>query len=69
VIVILQGMIRYAERGRPYVGSLIGGAILIIIGFAFVSSASYFFWPLILVVLGLAVIASAFTARRRTPVP
>jgi hypothetical protein len=68
-IIILQGIVRYAERRTPYIGSFIGGAVLMILGFAFVSSANFVFWPLILVVLGLAIIASAFTARRRTPVP
>jgi heme/copper-type cytochrome/quinol oxidase subunit 4 len=68
-ILILLGIIRYAQRGTPYVGSFIGGVILMIIGFAFVSTANYAFWPLILVVLGIAVIASAFTARRRVPIP
>jgi heme/copper-type cytochrome/quinol oxidase subunit 4 len=69
VILILQGLIRYAERGTPYLGSFIGGAVLILIGFAFVSSQNYPFWPLILIILGLAAIASAFSARRRVPVP
>jgi uncharacterized Zn finger protein (UPF0148 family) len=68
-ILILQGVIRYSQRGTPYIGSLIGGAILMIIGLAFVSTANYALWPLILVVLGFAAIASAFTARRRVPVP
>jgi len=68
-ILILQGIIRYSQRGTPYIGSFIGGAVLMIIGFAFVSNSNYAFWPLILVILGIAAIASAFTARRRVPVP
>jgi len=68
-ILILQGIIRYAERRTPYLGSFIGGAVLIVVGLAFVSSSNYALWPLILVVLGIAAIASAFSARRRTPVP
>jgi uncharacterized Zn finger protein (UPF0148 family) len=68
-ILILQGLIRYSQRGTPYIGSLIGGAVLMIIGLAFVSAANYALWPLILVVLGFAAIASAFTGRRRAPVP
>jgi uncharacterized Zn finger protein (UPF0148 family) len=68
-ILILQGVIRYSQRGTPFIGSFIGGAVLMIIGLAFVSTANYALWPLILVVLGFAAIASAFTARRRAPVP
>ena len=68
-ILILQGIIRYAERRVPNAGSFIGGAVLILIGAAFVSSNNFDLWPLILVVLGIAAIASAFTARRRAPVP
>jgi hypothetical protein len=68
-ILILQGMIRYAEHGRPYIGSFIGGAVLIVIGYAFVSSNNFNLWPLILVVLGIAAIASAFASRRRAPRP
>ena len=69
IILILQGIVRYVERGRSLVGSFIGGAVLVVFGLALVSSSSNYVWPLILVVLGVAAIASAFTARRRVPVP
>ena len=69
VILILQGLIRLGERGRAYVGSFIGGAVMIIIGLGLVSGGYVDLWPLILVVLGVVAIASAFTARRRSPVP
>ena len=69
VILLIQGIIRYGERGTLYFGSFMGGAIMIIIGLAFISSNNLNLWPLILVVLGVAAIISAFTARRRIPVP
>lgn len=68
-ILIIQGLVRYAERGRAYYGSFIGGVILMLLGFAFVATSNYDIWPLILVVIGVAVIASAFVGRRRNPVP
>ena len=68
-ILIIQGLVRYAQRGHAYAGSFIGGIVLILVGFAFVSSVSYSLWPLILVIIGLGAIASAFTGRRRNPTP
>lgn len=69
VILVIQGIIRYGEKGTPYFGSFIGGAVMIIIGLAFISSANANLWPLILVVLGVAAIVSAFTTRRNAPAP
>jgi len=69
VILVIQGMIRYGQHGYVSTGSFIGGAVLILIGLAFVSSVGAYFWPLILVVLGIAAIASALAGRRRTPAP
>jgi hypothetical protein len=68
-IMIVQGLVRYAQRGVAYTGSFIGGVVLILIGFAFISSNNFAFWPLVLVVLGAAAIISAFTGRRRNPRP
>ncbi|HKT22476.1 MAG TPA: hypothetical protein VJR06_07715, partial [Nitrososphaerales archaeon] len=65
----VQGIIRYGEKGTPYLGSFIGGAVMIIIGLGFISSNNLDLWPLILIVLGAAAIVSAFTVRRRIPVP
>ncbi len=65
VILMVQGVVRYAERKHAYPGNFIGGAVLIVIGAAFLSSANYSLWPLVLVVLGVGAIASAFIARRR----
>lgn len=69
VILVVQGIIRYGEKGTPYLGSFIGGAVMIIIGLGFISSNNLDLWPLILIVLGAAAIVSAFTVRRRIPVP
>lgn len=68
-ILILQGLIRFAERKTFFVGSFIGGIVLMLIGLVFVSTNNFTIWPLILVVLGVAAIASAFSARRRAPSP
>ena len=69
VILVIQGIIRYGEKGTLYLGSFIGGAVMIVIWLAFISSANTNLWPLILVVLGVAAIVSAFTARRNAPPP
>lgn len=69
VIVMVQGLVRYAQRGHSPLGSFIGGAVLILIGLAFFASSVFPFWPLVLVLIGLAAIASAFTGRRRNPAP
>jgi ribosomal protein S27AE len=68
-ILVIQGAIRYAQLRRAYPGSFIGGAVLIIIGSVFLTNAGYVFWPLILVVIGMAVILSAFVGRNRMPRP
>jgi hypothetical protein len=68
-ILIIQGLVRWGSRGRMYTGSFIGGAVLIVVGAVFVSEANIELWPLILVVIGIAVVASAFTGRRRAPAP
>lgn len=69
VILILQGIFMFARNRRPIIGPLIGGGILLIIGLAFFFNSFVNLWPLILVVIGLAIVASAFGARRRTPPP
>jgi hypothetical protein len=68
-ILILQGLINFGVSRRPFIGSFIGGAILLLIGLFFIANIQNIFWPLILVVIGVAILASSFTARRRTPPP
>jgi len=68
-ILILQGLLRYAMSRRPFIGSLIGGAVVLIIGLAFVQGFSANLWPLILVAIGLAILLSAGVGRQRRPAP
>jgi hypothetical protein len=68
VIIIIQGLLSYALYRGPFIGSFIGGAILIAIGLGFIGNFADF-WPLILIVIGIALLASSLTARRRRPPP
>jgi hypothetical protein len=69
IILILQGFLIYSRNHRTFFGPFIGGGVLVLIGLsAFYASVSTL-WPLILVVIGIAILASAFGARRRTPSP
>lgn len=67
-ILILQGILLYSRRRRPIFGPFIGGAILLFVGLAYIFSASENLFPLILVIIGVAILASAL-ARSRTPKP
>jgi len=70
VIIILQGLIRYGQGRGAFTGSLIGGAILFLIGGAFYWGFEFGnLWPLILVAIGVVVLASAVAGRRRVPAP
>jgi len=74
VIIILQGLARYSQSGyrHPLTGSLIGGAVCLAVGLAFIGAGPLGmrdFWPIILVVIGIAIIVSAITARSRAPRP
>ena len=68
-ILILQGVLRFGMSRRPFIGSFIGGVVLMIIGFSFVQGFSANLWPLILVAIGAAVMLSATLGRRRRPAP
>ena len=70
VIIIFQGLLRYSQtRYLPHLtGPLMGGLILSIIGLAFIGGVSDV-WPIILVVIGIAIIVSSLTARMRAPRP
>ncbi len=67
-ILILQGILLYSRRRRAIFGPFIGGAILLFVGLAYIFSASENLFPLILVIIGVAILASAL-ARSRTPKP
>jgi hypothetical protein len=69
VLLVLQGLLFYGRSHRPFYGPFIGGGILIIIGLSSYYNSIDSLWPLILVVIGIAVLASAFGYRRRTPPP
>ena len=68
VIIIVHALIRYSrsEYRYPLTGSFVGGAIISIIGLAFLAGMSDF-WPIVLIIIGIAIIVSAVTARRRAP--
>lgn len=68
IIIILQGALLYSRHRRPIYGPFIGGAILFLVGFSFVYNVWSDFWPLIIVVIGIAILLSAI-ARSRTPAP
>ena len=70
-ILILQGVLLFGMQRRPFFGPFIGGAVLLIIGLSYIANNYSWgnFWPLIFIVIGAVVIISAFTGRRRTPMP
>jgi hypothetical protein len=69
-LMIILGVLRAAMKGSTYEfsGFFIGGAILMIIGLAFAYGLTLY-WPYILILLGILVIAVAVLARMRTPRP
>lgn len=68
-ILVFQGVLRYGMSRRPFVGSFIGGCVLLLIGFSFVQGVTADLWPLILVVIGAFVLLSGTIGRRRRPTP
>ena len=69
VILMIQGLVGYASGRRPLIGSLIGGGILLIVGLSFIANVSANLWPLIFVVIGVALLVSSLSMRKRTPAP
>jgi hypothetical protein len=69
VILLADAFVRVAQGFRGYIGLAIGGAVLVFVGLTVIESNWQNFWPLILVVLGVAVIAGGLTGRRRSPTP
>lgn len=68
-ILILQGVLSYATSRRPFIGSFIGGVVILIIGLAFVQGFNADLWPLFLVAVGVAILLSALVGRQRRPAP
>lgn len=70
VVLIAQAVLRYSTsqfKGSA-IGPLIGGAVLIFIGFAGTVGMREW-WPFVLIAIGVLVIAGGLTARMRTPRP
>ena len=70
-ILILQGILMFGLSRRTFYGPFIGGAILLLIGLSYLANIYSWanFWPLILVIIGVVVLISAFVGRRRSPTP
>jgi cation transport ATPase len=71
VIILVQAAAIFSSaKGRKdsAYGSLIGGAILIVIGVSSVIGITYW-WAIILIVVGVWIIVSAFRQRARNPRP
>jgi len=67
-LLIIQGVLRVGMRGSAYQfsGLFIGGAILLVIGLAFIYGTALH-WSYILILLGILVIVMAIFGRRRAP--
>jgi zinc ribbon protein len=68
VLLVLRGVIQLS-KGWYYSGSIVGGAILMVVGFVFIENVQFSFWPLILVIIGAAIIFTGLAGRRRVPKP
>ena len=70
IILIMQAVVRYSTSGfkGAALGSLIGGAVLLIIGLAGMVGMRDW-WPFVLIGIGVAVLVGGVTARMRTPKP
>jgi hypothetical protein len=66
VIIILEGLILAVRRSHfyPFIGFFIGGAIVFLFGMGD-AFRPIDIWPYILVVIGILIIAIAFSGRRR----
>jgi hypothetical protein len=68
VILLLQGLVMYGT-GRRGLGPITGGAVAIAVGIAFIENRQADLWPVLLVILGIAVIIAGISSRRRVPTP
>lgn len=67
-IILIVSDLYYITKGARRGGGIIGGLILITIGYALYADISYW-WPLILVAIGVGIIALAVLDRLRSPAP
>ena len=67
-ILLIAMDLYYIAKGAKRGGGIIGGLILLTIGYALFADISNW-WPLILVAIGLGIIASAVLARSHSPAP
>lgn len=70
VVLIVQAVVRYSTSSfkGAAMGSLIGGAVLLVIGLAGIMGMKDW-WPFVLIAIGLVVIIGGMTARMRSPKP
>ena len=70
ILLVRAAAIFYSPTGRKGAayGPLIGGAVLIVIGASSVFGVTYW-WALILIVVGIWIIVSAFRQRASNPRP
>jgi zinc ribbon protein len=68
VLLVLRGVVQLS-KGWTYSGSIVGGAILMVVGFVFIENVQFSSWPLILVIIGAAIIFTGLAGRRRVPKP
>ncbi len=67
-LLVLRGILLYS-RGWHYTGSIVGGVVLMFIGFVSVERLQLTYWPLILVIIGAAIIFTGLTGRKKVPKP
>lgn len=66
-VIIVQDLY-YIGKGRRRGGGIIGGLVLLAVGYALATDIVTF-WPLVLIAIGIGIIASAIIARSKSPVP
>jgi hypothetical protein len=69
VILMADGVVAAMQKRPAFIGLLIGGAAIALIGAGNILSSWQNLWPLFLILVGIAVIVGGFTARRRSPTP
>jgi hypothetical protein len=67
-VILIVADLYYLAKGARRGGGIIGGLILVTIGYALYADISYW-WPLILVAIGVGIIALAILDRSRSPAP